>query len=98
MKTIFGGRKQSTELLYLRLSKLARAKVILKLEFDTEDQVLFPLNSNIHQLKSHTPTYQIWVLSKIKQNIKFCEFGILACIALIHQKLDNLKKGNRGQP
>ena len=40
MKTVFGGRKQSTELLYLWLSKLARAKVLLKLEFDTEDQVL----------------------------------------------------------
>ena len=40
MKTIFGGRKQRTELLYLWLSKLARAKVLLKLEFDTEDQVL----------------------------------------------------------
>ena len=40
MKTIFGGRKQSTELLHLWLSRLARAKVLLKLEFDTEDHVL----------------------------------------------------------
>ena len=33
--------REKTELLYLRISKLARAKVLLKLEFDTEDQVLF---------------------------------------------------------
>ena len=32
--------REKTELLYLRISKLARAKVLLKLEFDTEDQVL----------------------------------------------------------
>ena len=32
---------EKTELLYLRISKLARAKVLVKLEFDTEDQVLF---------------------------------------------------------
>ena len=35
--------REKTELLYLRISKLARAKVLLKLEFDTEDQVLFYL-------------------------------------------------------
>ena len=34
--------REKTELLNLKLSKLARAKVLLKLEFDTEDQVLFP--------------------------------------------------------
>ena len=33
--------REKTELLNLRLSKLARAKVLLKLEFDTEDQVLY---------------------------------------------------------
>ena len=33
--------REKTELLYLRISKLARAKVLLKLEYDTEDQVLF---------------------------------------------------------
>ena len=33
--------REKTELLYLRISKLARAKALLKLEFDTEDQVLF---------------------------------------------------------
>ena len=33
--------REKTELLYLRISELARAKVLLKLEFDTEDQVLF---------------------------------------------------------
>ena len=33
--------REKTELLYLRISKLARAKVLLKLEFDTEDQGLF---------------------------------------------------------
>ena len=32
--------REKTELLYWRISKLARAKVLLKLEFDTEDQVL----------------------------------------------------------
>ena len=34
--------REKTELLYLRLrlSKLERAKVLIKLEFDTEDQVL----------------------------------------------------------
>ena len=32
---------EKTELLNLRLSKLARAKVLLQVEFDTEDQVLF---------------------------------------------------------
>ena len=32
--------REKTELLYLRILKLARAKVLLKLEFDTEDQVL----------------------------------------------------------
>ena len=34
--------REKTELLYLRISKLERAKVLLKLEFDTEDQVLYP--------------------------------------------------------
>ena len=33
--------REKTELLFLRILKLARAKVLLKLEFDTEDQVLF---------------------------------------------------------
>ena len=33
--------REKTELLYLRISKLTRLKVLLKLEFDTEDQVLF---------------------------------------------------------
>ena len=33
--------REKTELLYLRISKLARAKVLLTLEFDTEDHVLF---------------------------------------------------------
>ena len=33
--------REETEILNLKLSKLARAKVLLKLEFDTEDQVLF---------------------------------------------------------
>ena len=35
--------REKTELLYFRILKLARAKVLLKLEFDTEDQVLFTL-------------------------------------------------------
>ena len=33
--------RDKTELLNLRLSKLPSAKVLLKLEFDTEEQVLF---------------------------------------------------------
>ena len=33
--------REKTELLYLRISELERAKVLLELEFDTEDQVLF---------------------------------------------------------
>ena len=33
--------REKKELLYLRILKLARAKDLLKLEFDTEDQVLF---------------------------------------------------------
>ena len=33
--------KEKAELLDLRLSKLARSKGLLKLEFDTKDQVLF---------------------------------------------------------
>ena len=33
--------RDKTELLNLRLSKLPNAKVLLKLEFDTKDQVLF---------------------------------------------------------
>ena len=33
--------RDKTELLNLRLSKLPSTKVLLKLEFDTEDQVLF---------------------------------------------------------
>ena len=38
-------RDKTELLLFLRLSKLPSAKVLLKLEFDTEDQVLFlPLN------------------------------------------------------
>ena len=39
--------REKTELLYLRLSKhkLARAKVLLKPEFDTADQVLFSTSS-----------------------------------------------------
>ena len=36
--------RQKTELLNLRLTKLARAKVLLYLEFGTEHQVLFPCN------------------------------------------------------
>ena len=35
--------REKTKLLYLMISKLARVKVLLKLEFDTEDQVLFVL-------------------------------------------------------
>ena len=31
---------KKTELLYSRISKLARAKDLLKMEFDAEDQVL----------------------------------------------------------
>ena len=38
--------REKTELLYLRISKLARAKVLLKLEFDTQDQVLFYICSS----------------------------------------------------
>ena len=33
--------REKTKLPNLELSKLARAKVLLKLEFDTKDQVLF---------------------------------------------------------
>ena len=33
--------REKTKLPNFKLSKLARAKVLLKLEFDTEDQVLF---------------------------------------------------------
>ena len=33
-------RREKTMLLNFKLSKLARAKVLLKLEFDTKDQVL----------------------------------------------------------
>ena len=33
--------REKTELLNLRLSKLAKEKVLLELEFDTKDQVLF---------------------------------------------------------
>ena len=33
--------RDKPELLNLRLSKLSSAKVLLKLEFDTEDQVLY---------------------------------------------------------
>ena len=39
---------EETELLNLNISKLARAKVLLNLEFDTKDQVLFPLYSSLH--------------------------------------------------
>ena len=35
--------RDKTKLLNLRLSKLPSAKVLLNLEFDTEDQVLSPL-------------------------------------------------------
>ena len=44
---------EKTELLYLRISKLARAKVLLKLEFDTEDQVLFYHIMERPQVRSH---------------------------------------------
>ena len=42
--------RNKTELLNLRLSKLSSKKVLLKLEFDTEDQVLLiaKLNSNFN--------------------------------------------------
>ena len=33
--------REKTKLLNFKLSKLARAKVSLKLEFDTKDQVLY---------------------------------------------------------
>ena len=33
--------REETKLLNFKLSKLARVKVLLKLEFDTKDQVLF---------------------------------------------------------
>ena len=38
--------RDKTELLNLRLSKLPSAKVLLKLEFDTEDQVLYNMEFN----------------------------------------------------
>jgi len=33
--------RKKTELLNLRLAMLARAKILIKLEFNTKDQVLF---------------------------------------------------------
>ena len=42
--------KDKTEVLNLRLSRLPSAKVLLKLEFDTEDQVLFLILSQAHLL------------------------------------------------
>ena len=42
--------RDKTELLNLRLSKLPSAKVLLKLEFDTEDQVFF-----MHIFSSQSP-------------------------------------------
>ena len=42
--------RDETKLLNLRLSKLPSAKVLLKLEFDTKDQVLFSLGD---QFKEH---------------------------------------------
>ena len=44
--------REKTELMYLRISKLARAKVLLKLEFDTEDQVLSSIDSSNKKLVS----------------------------------------------
>ena len=46
---------EKTDLLYLRLSKLARAIVLLKLEFDTVVQALSPLIS-------------VWILTDIVGN------------------------------
>ena len=50
-------KREKTEVLNLRLSKMPSAKVLLKLEFDTEDQVLstigktlsFPKNVDVFQ-------------------------------------------------
>ena len=43
--------REKTKLPNFKLSKLARAKVLLKLEFDTEDQVLFVLQYALLNLK-----------------------------------------------
>ena len=42
--------REKTELLNLKLSKLARAKGSLKLEFDTKDQVLYYLERHLKDL------------------------------------------------
>ena len=46
-----------------RLSKLPSAKVLLKLEFDTEDQVLFPLiNAELSSLTAHPQSLLILLI------------------------------------
>ena len=44
--------REKTKLPNFKLSKLARAKVLLKLEFDTEDQVLFILVNQCNLLSN----------------------------------------------
>ena len=43
--------REKTELLNLKFSKLARAKVLLKLEFDTKDQVLYFIQYTMRYIK-----------------------------------------------
>ena len=57
--------REKTEFLYLRLSKLARAKVSLKLEFDTEDQVLLLLVIILSSTVAHIKE-EYWCKTRIE--------------------------------
>ena len=57
--------RDKTELLNLRLSKLPSKKVLLKLEFDTEDQVLFYKVSQKIAIEASFPHIFVFLASVI---------------------------------
>ena len=65
--------REKTEILKLRLSKLASAKIILKLEFDTKDQILNQLMSCIW-LTTHQS------VGSVGQEKNFCKFLIISVV------------------
>ena len=61
--------REKTKLPNFKLSKLARAKVLLKLEFDTEDQVLFCM-------KIVAPPLTDYVYPKLPPSIIPCNLNL----------------------
>ena len=76
--------REKKELLYLMILKLARAKVLIKLEFDTEDQVLFVLFSYAHEILVPQKV-QLQNQDKIKLDKCYLDIGLK-----LHRQRDRL--------